>query len=132
MISAAAWTHPCRLRGFTDAWAVHEAGYHAVVAWASAHASEKQLDLVAKLSIWTEASDPGRPVHRPVMVLGDSDPVGDVNAARAVRGLQARHVTTVCAVTEYGGGIADPAAALRRVGARQFGETLLKARIAAA
>lgn len=115
----------------TDAWAVHEAGYAAVVSWAAARPTDRQLDDAAALANHERDHGDGSAPTWPIMVLADADEAGWVNATRAGKELRLRSNGPVMVVSpgDEGG---DAAGYLRRHGARALSRLIRDARITSA
>jgi hypothetical protein len=117
--------------GFTDTWAVHEAGYGAVVSWTSARPTDRQLDDAAQLANHERDHGDVEALTWPILVLADSDEAGRLNAERAGRELRLRSNGPVV-VAAPGDDVKDAAGHLRRYGARKLAQFIRDARVAEA
>jgi DNA primase len=106
-------------QGFTDAWALHEAGYGAVITAFGSAPNLRQLGMIERLAARTSCL---------VMVTADDTEGGRDLARRTVAGLQAQGLIAF-SLTDYEEGAKNAAEFLRRYGARALARLIRDERL---
>lgn len=113
--------------GFTDTWAIYEAGQRTVMAWRRTGPSPAQIREVEQIARWHEVSRPGEIVHHPIVIAADSDAAGRAAAAKTRDALRALGVAAVRVVSDYGPDARCPSEVLARQGAVALAEMIASA-----